>query len=513
MELYLLKSSACLLILLSFYKLFLEKENLHTFKRFYLLGALIVSITIPGITFISYTVLPETISNSLVIVTAAEGPETINYLGITLWVLYGIGVVIFGLKFIININNIRAKIEHNPKLKQSGITNVLMRKEVTPHTFFSFIFLNKERFETNEIPAEVLLHEKTHAIQKHSIDVLIIELIQVVFWFNPLVYLLKNAIKLNHEFLADQAVIKNSTTSAHYQNLLLEFSSNSAPQLANSINYSSIKKRITVMKTETSKKRSFLRTALLLPLLALLLFGFSSREIAITETKNSSITAKQENQKKATPAQVKEYNALAKKYNTSKKEGMMVVKKDIARLSYLFGLMSSKQRKSAESFPSFPPQPKAPKPLKVLKGVNDQDPNIPPPPPKNSKPVKVIKGVNDTDPNIPPPPPKAPKPIKVLKGINDKDPNVPPPPPKTPKPVKVLKGVNDTDSNIPPPPIMNTTTLDDIRRIADENAAFFHEGKRISKDKAFSLVKENTNLNIAIETFKKSNPIVKITKN
>ena len=498
MELYILKSSACLLILLSFYKLFLEKESIHAFKRFYLLGALIVSAIIPGITFISYAVLPETTSNSLILVTTSEGAATTNYLAIILWSLYGIGVVIFGLKFIINLNNIRAKIKYNHKLKQSGITNVLMRKKVTPHTFFSFIFLNKQRFETNEIPAEVLLHEKTHAIQKHSIDVLIIELIQVVFWFNPLVYLLKNAIKLNHEFLADQAVIRNSTASAHYQNLLLEFSSNSAPQLANSINYSSIKKRITVMKTETSKKRSFLRTALLLPLLALLLFGFSSREIAITETKNNTFTAKQENQKKATPAQVKEYNALAKKYNTSKKEGMMVVKKEVDRLTYLYGLMSSKQRKSAESFPSLPPQLKAPKPVKVLKGVNDQDSNIAPPPPP---------------PPPPPQPPKAPKPIKVLKGINDKGPNVPPPPPKTAKPVKGIKGINDTDSNIPPPPIMSTTTLDGIRRIADENAAFFYEGKKISKEKAFSLVKENTNLNIAIETFKKSNPIVKITEN
>ena len=283
MELYILKSSACLLVLFSFYKFFLEKESIHTFKRFYLLGSIVVSILIPWITFISYTALPETFSNAFVIenigANASETEVTTSHLSSILWTLYGIGVAIFSYKFFRNITNLVIKIRQNPKLKLGHITNVLLSKEVTPHTFFSYIFLNKQRFESNEIPNEVLLHEKMHAIQKHSIDVLFIEFIQVIFWFNPLVYLLKHAMKLNHEFLADQAVLNNGIPPTYYQNLILEFSSNPAPQLANSINYSSIKKRITVMKTETSKRSTLLRTFVLLPLLALLIFGFSSREV------------------------------------------------------------------------------------------------------------------------------------------------------------------------------------------------------------------------------------------
>jgi hypothetical protein len=123
------------------------------------------------------------------------------------------------------------------------------------------------------------LHEETHAKQKHSLDVLFIEFLQVLFWFNPLMYFMKKAIKLNHEFLADREVLDHGIKPSLYQNILLEFSSNSLqPQLANSINYSSIKKRFTVMKTKKSKKSNVLRSLLLLPLLALLLYGFSEKK-------------------------------------------------------------------------------------------------------------------------------------------------------------------------------------------------------------------------------------------
>ena len=491
MELYILKSSACLLILFSFYKLFLEKESMHTFKRFYLLGSLVVSIIIPWITFISYVAIPETLSNAFVNenagAIASETEITTNYLSTILWTLYGIGAAIFSFKFFRSLTNLIIKIRSNPKLKLSRITNVLLSKEVTPHTFFSYIFLNKQRFESNEIPAEVLLHEKIHAIQKHSIDVLLIEFVQVIFWFNPLVYMLKHAMKLNHEFLADQAVINNGIAPTTYQNLLLEFSSNAAPQLANSINYSSIKKRITVMKTETSKRSTLLRTLVLLPLLALLVFGFSSREVVPKETSIPTFTSnqeytspKQDNQDKATEKQLKEYNKLARKYNTMDKENMFIKKNDVERLKNLYGLMSSKQRKNAEPFPNFPPPPKAPKA------------------PKTNKSVKVTKGVNDMDPNVPPPPPKAPKELKA------------------PKSVKVVKGVNDAHSDVPPPPppppIVREEPLDHIVRMSYENAAFFYEGERISSDKAIAIFKKNKNLNVETEKFKNSNPIVKITK-
>lgn len=283
MFLYLLKYSACLAIFLVFYKLLLEKETIHNFKRFYLLSALVVSFIIPSITFIEY-IEPEVILGTFqpILNDAAlvlETPEevSINYLPIILGLIYGIGVLLFGLKFFINLFRITKRIQHNPKYKNRTYTNVLLLDLITPHTFFNYIFLNKNKFETQQIPEEVLLHEEAHAKQKHSLDIIFIELLQVIFWFNPLVYLSKKAIKLNHEFLADKAVLNQGIQPLLYQQMLLAFSSNAAqPTLANAINYSLIKKRFTIMKSQTSKKAVWLRSLLLLPLLGGLLFSFSN---------------------------------------------------------------------------------------------------------------------------------------------------------------------------------------------------------------------------------------------
>ncbi|NQX78006.1 MAG: M56 family metallopeptidase [Gilvibacter sp.] len=131
----------------------------------------------------------------------------------------------------------------------------------------------------------MLLHEQAHAEQLHSVDVLLAELMQVVFWFNPLVYLIKHSIFLNHEFLADQAVLKTGVPKSQYQNTLLAYlNPRTCPELASAINYSSIKKRFTLMKNSSSKKTQWAKGLLLLPLLAVLLYSFSStNEVMIEE--------------------------------------------------------------------------------------------------------------------------------------------------------------------------------------------------------------------------------------
>jgi len=285
MIIYLLKFSACLVIFLVFYKLLLEKSSAHKFKRFFLLGALIAALTIPSLTFIEYiepAVVEEftsfEVTNFYIVETSPEAIE-VDYTPLILWSLYGLGVFIFLLKFCLNLNNIISRIRRNTKLKSGDFINVLVSNLKIPHTFFSYIFFNKYKFEHNDIPKEVLIHEQTHAKQKHSFDVLLLEVLQIIFWFNPLIYLLKREVKLNHEFLADHAVLQNGIEPSTYQTILLAFSSSAQHQeLANAINYSSIKKRFTVMNTHTSKKSIWLRSLLILPVLALLLYGFAERD-------------------------------------------------------------------------------------------------------------------------------------------------------------------------------------------------------------------------------------------
>jgi biopolymer transport protein ExbD len=280
MEMYFLKSAACLAILLLFYKLLLERENMHGFKRFYLLISAVAAIVIPLITFTSYVEPSSELFNRILISSEVASEEvSTSYLPYILIGIYVLGVLFFSIKFIRNLRNLILKIQKNPKIKHHNIINVLLSEKTQPHTFFSFIFFNKQKYLNNEIPKDVKIHEEAHASQKHSLDVIFIELLQIVFWINPLIYLLKKAIKLNHEFLADRAVIQQGINTAHYQQTLLSFSSRDLQSdLVNPINYSSIKKRFTVMKTQTSKNAILVRSFLLVPLLAGLFFSFSSRE-------------------------------------------------------------------------------------------------------------------------------------------------------------------------------------------------------------------------------------------
>lgn len=385
MLLFTAKFTACLAIFLFFYKWLLEKENMHQFKRFYLLGALVASIIIPNIIFAEYVeVPPDTISLETPIIQDYE-VSTSEQSMVTepqmdweaiLWRIYGLGVFLFGIRFLRNLGQLWWRIRKNIKLKDYFTTRVLLLNKIQPHTFFNYIFLNKTDYEQENIPKEVLLHEETHAKQWHSIDILLVELAQVILWFNPFMYLLKSTIKLNHEFLADNAVVKEDTSIPKYQHLLLSFLSkaseenHSSIKIANAIVYSStraersrsIKKRFTVMKTKTSKNSIVLRSFLLLPLIALLLFSFSERKaIPINEKlvlENSSTIENNEvyNPWSATKKELSKYNMLARKYNTIPVEIRKIPLDDLKTLEAIYGKMTVAQKKEAQPFPECLPK-------------------------------------------------------------------------------------------------------------------------------------------------------------
>ena len=372
-------------IFLLFYILLLEKENMHRFKRIYLLGVLLASFIIPNIVFNEYVEVPSSQSNlekavptdiiGGLDVQVLESEKTIEWETI-LWSIYGMGVLILGLRFLRNLGRIWWRIQKNPKLKVNFTTRVLLIPQLPPHTFFRYIFLNKTAYETQQIPQEVLLHEETHAKQWHSLDIILVELAQVILWFNPLIYLLKSAIKLNHEFLADSAVVKNDTSISNYQHLLLSFitreNKNHHPsiKIANAIVYSStraersrsIKKRFTVMKTNTSKKSILLRSFLLLPLTTILLFGFSEKKvIPITENSALVTTLKSKNNVdyspwSATEKELLKFNTLAKMYNAYPIEKRSIPLEDLRILETIYRKMTDEQKQNAQAFPECLPQ-------------------------------------------------------------------------------------------------------------------------------------------------------------
>ncbi|MBQ4820908.1 M56 family metallopeptidase [Aquimarina sp. MMG016] len=314
---YLIKSSLCLLVLGTFYKLFLEKEKIHNLKRYYLIFSMMFAYTIPLMTFTyekEVYINPEEILVAPVEVTTNPGYTTkvyqvvekpTNYLSILLWTIYGIGVIVFTFRFIRNIYNLTQKVRSNEKLREQSHTNVLLGGSVIPHTFLKYIFVSKTEFLQKAIPEEVLFHEKAHVNQRHTLDILFVEVLQVIFWFNPLLFWIKKSIKLNHEFLADQTVLKHQFSIQHYVNLLVSYpSSSNQTALTSTINYSLTKKRLQMMTKEFSKKRVALKLLAVLPVLLLCVLFFNN-EIVAQEKNNWSYSKTTSTQDKDIEIRVK----------------------------------------------------------------------------------------------------------------------------------------------------------------------------------------------------------------
>lgn len=291
---YLLKSVLCLLLLLLFYRLFLQQEVLHRFNRFYLLAAVLGSFLIPLITFevkneISPTPLSEFVFPaevpSMDLPTALTSTETspiasspnaeIPWAWIV-WTFYLSGVLVFLIRFLRNIRIIRDQIRQNIQVIYKEETLVLLDRETSPFSFLSYIFYSRSNYEKDGIPEAVFLHEQCHVREKHSWDILLLELLLIPFWFHPGLYFARQAIRLNHEFIADQQVISKLPVR-DYQNLLLAVLTYQPVGFGSSLNFSLTKKRFTMMKKTTSNTKKWAVIGLSISLVLFSGFLFSTK--------------------------------------------------------------------------------------------------------------------------------------------------------------------------------------------------------------------------------------------
>lgn len=294
---YFLKSGILLLVFYAVYKLWLESEKMFRFNRAYLLLSLVFSLTIP-LQFVSFE---SSISNKigyvqldeLVIQKSNESLKTfIENLNLStiILVFYLFVVFILTLRFAINLYSFYKNVKTNEVRFISGEIVVLMQESILPHSFWNAIFINKVEFENNKIPLELIAHEKAHLKQKHSLDILFVEFLQIVFWFNPVLIFYKKAIKLNHEFLADQAVNNQFNAVSHYQNLLLDIASNKTNvALASNINYLITKKRFLMMTKKESPVTAVVKVFCVAVISGLLLFVFSAKTIAQQNKQQKSV--------------------------------------------------------------------------------------------------------------------------------------------------------------------------------------------------------------------------------
>lgn len=247
----------CSSLLIGIYYLFLQREKMFRFNRFYLLLALVFSYVIPFVKINLPTIYQqkndlifEEIQTQEIIQTTAQSID-FSWLNLIALICGFVSIVLI-IKSIISIRKIITlkgkEINYqNQKVK-------LLDKNLPPFSFWNKIYLNKSYFENQTIDSRIFLHEKTHLVQKHSLDILFLEILKVISWFNPALYFYKKAMTDNHEFLADESIIQQKNNVKDYQTLILsEIFQTQNLKLTHQFNYNNTKKRFIMMTTKKSK--------------------------------------------------------------------------------------------------------------------------------------------------------------------------------------------------------------------------------------------------------------------
>lgn len=278
MTIYLLKFLACSGILLLFYHFVLQGDRLFKFNRFFLLSIVVLALVIP-ITTVRTNYIEVPAAPTLTYEVPDLGTDSFQYAPQEEFIpkaiersslsseeilagIYILITLILLIRFGRNIYAINRLKKGCDLVEDSGIKVVLRSDISTSFSFLNYMFTNKERYEQGSLPPEIIEHEKLHIKQNHSIDIIFIEFLQCIFWFNPFIYFIRKAVKLNHEFLADAFVLGGSTSTYDYQKILLDFTEKqllSSPLLASNLNYGFTKKRLNMMTKNTNKFKSMIK--------------------------------------------------------------------------------------------------------------------------------------------------------------------------------------------------------------------------------------------------------------
>lgn len=293
---YLLKSSGLIAMFYLAYHFLLRKETFFDSNRLFLLSGLITSLLLP-LYFIKKVVYVERPKYTMedLIAFSNQNPVTVNEISAVeafdwmqlVWVSYIIIASFLVIKIIMNFISLYRMLFQQQIIKKEQFKLVNLNQNIAPFSFFNYIVINPDLYSNEELQS-ILLHEKIHSQEKHSIDVLIAKLFCVVFWFNPFVWLYKKAILQNLEYIADQKAMQQIEDKKSYQLALLKVVTNqNCLSITNNFYQSLIKKRIVMLNKNQSRKRNSLKYALIIPALIGFVFLFQIQTIA--QEKNSVV--------------------------------------------------------------------------------------------------------------------------------------------------------------------------------------------------------------------------------
>ena len=281
------KAALALVAFYIFYRLLLSKETFHRFNRCVLLGTAAMAFVLPlCVITISKTVILPAVSPVDTVVETVEGAitGTASVPQEPIWPAILLGIFVVGalavmLMTVISIIKVRSIIrsgEH--QTLDSGETLVITENGTAPFSWMKYIVLSREDYESGY--SQILTHEKAHIALRHSWDLLFVDLITVLQWFNPVIWMLKSDLRALHEFEADDAVLRSGAHIKEYQYLLIKKAvSKSGYSVANSFNHSTLKARITMMLNKKSSRMSAWKALYVLPLVGISLAATAETKV------------------------------------------------------------------------------------------------------------------------------------------------------------------------------------------------------------------------------------------
>lgn len=268
---YFVISSLCVFFGYVLYRIFLYKQTDFRSIRYYLLLVMIASLVVPLVNF----KLPSSLIDLLQLGkranlsstypdfamwssrNGAKAEGSINYLQIVSIAYLSISALFF-CRMLLQVSSLALCIYKSKKVNKEDYTLVFNQRFKGSFSFFRWIFINENLQYTKETNV-IIAHEVAHCKQLHTMDVLLAELITTLFWFNPFVWKIKDAVKLNHEYLADQSVLRSGVIpSAEYQVILLnQVAGESLISYVSGFNGNVLKNRILMMLAAKNKAKLY----------------------------------------------------------------------------------------------------------------------------------------------------------------------------------------------------------------------------------------------------------------
>ena len=280
MAIYLIKINVALMLLYGFYRLTVSRDTFFGLRRLALWLIYAVALMVPALnleywvrdtpTMVSMAnVYADTFYPVVVVKAQASG---ITWMDMLLGI-YWVGVAVLSLRLVWQLFSIIRLVVISRKQEVEGITVHLLKGNGSPFSFFRWVFMYPSTLEGRQLH-EVMVHECTHVSGLHSLDTLFSELFSIACWFNPFAWLMKQEVRMNLEYLADESVLSDGNARKSYQYHLLGLAyrqPNESTKIANNFNLLPLKKRIKMMNKRRTSEIGKAKYLLFAPLAGVLL--------------------------------------------------------------------------------------------------------------------------------------------------------------------------------------------------------------------------------------------------